>query len=113
MNFLVIGLGSMGKRRIRCLQALNAAYIMGYDHREDRREEAKNKYHIDVVADLETIDLQRFDAFIISTPPDRHTPYVKLAIEYGKPVFVEASVILEEVQEIKEYNDKNVFVAPS
>lgn len=113
MNFLVIGLGSMGKRRIRCLQALDVVYIVGYDPREDRRKDVKNNYNIDVVADLSGINLSQFDAFIISTPPDKHTPYVKLAIDNKKPVFVEASVILEEVQEIKKYNNGNIFVAPS
>lgn len=42
-NFLVIGLGSMGKRRVRCLQALGVLNenIYGIDTREDRCIEAK------------------------------------------------------------------------
>ena len=36
MNLLVIGLGSMGKRRIRCLQALEVKNIVGFDTRDDR-----------------------------------------------------------------------------
>ena len=31
MNFLVIGLGSMGQRRIRVLKMLNHKNIYGYD----------------------------------------------------------------------------------
>ena len=47
-KYLVIGLGSMGKRRVRCLLALGIsnADIMGMDIREDRCIESKKKYGI-------------------------------------------------------------------
>ena len=35
MKFLQIGLGSMGKRRIRCLQANRMSDIVAFDPRED------------------------------------------------------------------------------
>ena len=44
MKFLVVGLGSMGKRRIRCLLALNQKKVAGFDVRKDRRNEASKKY---------------------------------------------------------------------
>ena len=44
MKFLIIGLGSMGKRRIRNLQYLGYSKIFGFDLNEDRRQEAVNKY---------------------------------------------------------------------
>lgn len=113
MKFLVIGLGSMGKRRVRCLQALGHTDIIGFDPREDRREEATRKYGIATVGSLDGADLDAFDAFIVSTPPDRHTPYAKLAIDHGKPCFIEASVLLEDVREIERHNTNNTFVAPS
>ncbi|WP_298062294.1 Gfo/Idh/MocA family oxidoreductase [uncultured Rikenella sp.] len=113
MKFLIIGLGSMGKRRVRCLQALGYMDITGFDPREDRREEAARKYGITVTHSLDTLDLDGFDAFIVSTPPDRHTPYVKLAIDHRKPCFIEASVLLEDVREIERYNRNNTFIAPS
>jgi predicted dehydrogenase len=113
MKFLVIGLGSMGKRRIRCLQSLGYNDIIGFDVRPDRRIEANEKYKIEVVDSINRISLSEFDAFVISTPPDQHTPYVKLAVDYGKPAFIEASVILDEVREIKSYNNNKVFLAPS
>ena len=41
MNILVVGLGSMGKRRIRLLKRFNeVSSIIGVDGREDRRKEA-------------------------------------------------------------------------
>jgi predicted dehydrogenase len=113
MKFLVFGLGSMGKRRIRCLQALGYTSILGFDVREDRRKEVIEKYNIESTGSLDNISLSDFDAFIISTPPDKHTAYAKLAIDNGKPAFIEASVILEEVKEIRAYNKNNTFLAPS
>jgi len=113
MKFLVIGLGSMGKRRVRCLQALGYTNIIGFDIREDRRNEAHEKYAIETTQTLKNISLSNFDAFIISTPPDQHTPFAKLAIDLGKPAFIEASVILEDVREIKSYNKNNTLLAPS
>lgn len=113
MKFLVIGLGSMGKRRVRCLQALGYTKIIGFDPREDRRTEAHEKYKIETISTLDESILSNVDACIISTPPDRHMLYAKLAIDHKKPAFIEASVILEEVKEIKMYNKNNTFLAPS
>jgi len=113
MRFLVIGLGSMGKRRIRCLQALGYSDIIGLDLRQDRRNEVIEKYSIKTIESLNNFSISDIDAFIISTPPDSHTTYVKLAIDYKKPAFIEASVILEDVKEIKAYNKNNIFLAPS
>lgn len=113
MKFLVVGLGSMGKRRVRCLQALGYTNIIGFDLRKDRRIEANEKYSIETIESLENISLSEFDAFIISTPPDQHSPFAKLAIDHRKPAFIEASVILEDVLEIKSYNKTDTFLAPS
>ena len=39
LKILVIGLGSMGKRRIRCLKNLNIYKIYGYDVDSNRKIE--------------------------------------------------------------------------
>ena len=41
MKYLVIGLGSMGKRRVRNLLALGIINVAGFDIRKDRRQETK------------------------------------------------------------------------
>ena len=113
MKFLVIGLGSMGKRRIRCLKALNYSDITGFDIRQDRTKEVKEKYQVNTINSLDQIDLNQFNAIIISTPPDIHTKFAKIAIENNLPSFIEASVISDEVIELTNFNKKNIFVAPS
>jgi hypothetical protein len=96
------------------LKSLGYEDIVGYDVRKDRREESIKKYGIEVVDDLKKLDLSSIDAIIVSTPPDRHNEYIKLAIDNKIPAFVEASVILEGLEELNELAKKNnVFIAPS
>jgi predicted dehydrogenase len=80
MKFLVIGLGSMGKRRIRNLQALGHQLVYGFDTRKDRIEEASAKYGVPVyhAIDVAIAELQP-DVFIICTPPDLHMHYAFMA----------------------------------
>lgn len=113
MKFLVIGLGSMGKRRVRCLKTLGYSNIIAYDPRADRRKEAQEQYQVETIEALPT-SLKEFGALIISTPPDIHDHYIKLGLRDGVPCFVEASVIIDELPQIKKTaSEKNVFIAPS
>lgn len=114
-KYLIIGLGSMGKRRIRCLKRMGVSSedIIGIDVREDRRNEAKEKYGVSVVESEEKIDFSEIKAVIVSLPPDRHFLGVEIALKNQKPVFVEASVVLKDVMKIKDSNPQNIFVAPS
>lgn len=114
MSYYVIGLGSMGKRRVRCLIALGikSEDIWGFDTREDRCVEAKEKYSINIASNIEDVDFDNVKAIIVSLPPDKHNIGINIAVKYNKPVFVEASVMLDETVEI-EKNSKNIFVAPS
>ena len=111
MNFLVVGLGSMGKRRIRCLQYLGYENIVGFDLREDRRLEAKTKYSISVVDDFEKgLKIFNIEAMIISVPPDLHDIYIQKAIFYKINFFVEASVIDENMTSVIKELKKSSFI---
>lgn len=114
MRFLIVGLGSMGKRRIRCLKRLGYDDILACDPRDDRREEAEQKYGVRTISKVDAVSLKDINAIVVSTPPDKHNQYIKLAIENKKPVFVEASVILEGLEELNKLAQKrHVLVAPS
>ena len=115
MKFLVVGLGSMGKRRIRCLKALGYTGICGFDARADRREEGELQYGIKTYSDFEQA-LNSFcpDALILSIPPDAHHHYIKLAIKHKIHFFVEASVVDTDMEFIKEDLKKiDIVAAPS
>lgn len=113
-KYLVVGLGSMGKRRIRCLLALSIKPedIWGIDTREDRRTEAHEKYKINVISKERDLDFAEIEAVIVSLPPDKHIVGVNIAAKHKKPVFVEASVVLDDVRQIEANNDQ-IFIAPS
>jgi len=116
MRFLVIGLGSMGKRRIRCLRALGISEsdIYGFDTRMDRCNEARNKYKINIYNNFTAIKDIKLDAFIISVPPDFHHIYMKKSIELRIPFFVEASVVDYNMKKIiKLSRETNILAAPS
>lgn len=112
MKFLVIGLGSMGKRRVRNLKALGYSDIVGFDIRNDRRKEVSEYYGIDTISDLN--NFSDFDAVIISTSPDKHNEYIRWAVERQKPSFVELSLVIQDLPELNEMaKSKKVIVAPS
>ena len=114
MKFLQVGLGSMGKRRIRCLKKMGYNDITAFELREDRRKEAEEKYGVKTTGDLKEIDFNEIDAIIISTPPDKHDIYIELAIEKKKPAFIEASVVLGRLEKLdKAAKDAKVLIAPS
>ena len=113
LRFLVIGLGSMGKRRIRNLLFHGQRLICGYDTRPDRRLEAKRKYGIDIIADLKKISAEDFDAMVISTPPDQHGDYIRLALKLNKHFFVEHPTSDDGYQEILKNKNFRLVKAPS
>lgn len=94
MRFLVVGLGSMGKRRIRNLKALGHQDICGVDVRQDRCDFVSNSYAVRVYRDTVTA-IKDFDpdAMIISTSPESHVDIAEFALTYGVPCFIEASVV--------------------
>jgi predicted dehydrogenase/spore coat polysaccharide biosynthesis protein SpsF (cytidylyltransferase family) len=91
---LVVGLGSMGKRRVRNLSVLGVKKIAGFDIREDRRQETANKYGIPIFDNFD-VALRESDAnvLIVSTPPDLHMHYAHLGFDLGLHCFIEASVV--------------------
>lgn len=115
MKFLVIGLGSMGKRRIRCLQYLNEKNIYGFDICEDRRKEVEEKYNITTFNSFSAaIEEVKPEAIIVSVPPDQHMEYIKFAISNDTHFFVEASVVDEGMSSaITALKEKNIVAAPS
>ncbi|MCX5783172.1 MAG: Gfo/Idh/MocA family oxidoreductase, partial [Elusimicrobia bacterium] len=114
MKFLVIGLGSMGKRRVRCLKRLGYGDIEGYDPRKDRAGEAAKLYGIKTFSEEKMIAAVNPDAVVISTPPDHHNEWMRRAVDNKIPAFVEASVILRGLAEINVLAKKRkVFLAPS
>jgi len=94
MKALVVGLGSMGKRRLRNLRALGVTKLAGVDPRADRRAEAAAQQPLEVFAGApEALGAFSPDVMIVSTSPELHMDYARLALERRLPCFIEASVV--------------------
>jgi predicted dehydrogenase len=116
MKFLVIGLGSMGKRRIRNLIALGNNEVAGFDVRKDRCFEVTEKYGISSFSDIESgLKLFRPDALVISTSPEHHMEYAWMGFELGLSCFIEASVVdADKILKLNKMSEEStVLIAPS
>ena len=115
LKVLVIGLGSMGKRRIRNLKANGIVNIYGFDSRKDRRKEVEELYKIPVFESIKAaLEITTYEAWIISVPPDVHHIYIKEALKLNVPAFIEASVVDTDMDFIiKEAENKKVLLVPS
>ena len=94
MRFLIIGLGSMGKRRIRNLLANHIVKknIAGFELNLDRAKQVANEYQIKVFTDYQlALTEWQPQAIIISTPPHLHAQYFLDAIKLNKHFFVEVA----------------------
>nr|BAL53838.1 oxidoreductase [uncultured Acidobacteriota bacterium] len=89
MRFLIIGCGSMGKRRIRNLLHLGETDLLAFDPREDRRQEVTARYGVSAFSTFEEALAHEPEALVISTPPALHAPYVEWAIRHNVHFFCE------------------------
>lgn len=116
MRFLIIGLGSMGKRRVRNLKALGYESIAGFDLRRERCEEASAKYGIKVYDSYaQAVEDFKPIALIISTGPKFHMDYALDAAKKGINCFIEASVVdIERIVELDNATSAgDLIMAPS
>ena len=109
MNIAVIGLGSMGKRRIRLIKEMYPENnIIGIDRREDRRREAENQFRINCYEDLSKVKSSIYCVFVCS-PPLSHNSIIHDALQRGYHVFTELNLVTDGYEEnIKLAKNKNV-----
>ena len=77
MKLLVIGLGSMGKRRVRLLKEYDASIeVIGLDKQEKRRKEAEEIYSIKTYDNMEEINFSEIDGVLLCSSPLTHTELI-------------------------------------
>ena len=106
-KILIVGLGSMGKRRIRNLQKLGYDHLFGFDLRDDRILETKKKYKIKCFNNFKNALNEKPDTMIISTPPHLHKEYAKKAIQQNIHVFLEVNLLYNHVKSILKFSKKS------
>jgi predicted dehydrogenase len=114
VKFLIVGLGSAGKRRIRNLKYLQSGIIIGCDPHLDTRDEASQRYRIHTFEDFFEAMLQDPDALIICAPPDLRIHFALEATKAHKHFFTEAALESNQLAElIPSLKGKNMVAAPS
>ena len=99
MNIIVIGLGSMGKRRIRLIHELYPEYtIIGVDSREDRRKEAQDTLGIQCFSSIEDVDVKIECAFVCTSPLS-HSKVISICLDRGWNVFTELNLVADGYDE--------------
>lgn len=108
MKIIIIGLGSMGKRRIKLLkQYYPVMGLIGVDSRLDRRQEAEALFSIPTYTDLnEAIKKENPNIAFICTSPLNHDEITIKCIKQGIHIFSEINLINENHQEIIDLANK-------
>ena len=97
MKILIVGLGSMGKRRLRLLKTiLPDAVYAGVDRQDSRRQEAG----ITAFASLdEALAEYAPDAVVVSTSPLSHNTIIRSCLHAGAHVFTEINLVRDGYEE--------------
>jgi predicted dehydrogenase len=111
MKFLVVGSGSMGKRRIRLLKDnYSDITLVGVDLNPSRCAEIKELFNIKTYASLdEAINEEKPDAALVCTSPIYHSEIILNCLKKNLNVFTEINLISDNYDEImKIAKDKNL-----
>ncbi|MDL2325176.1 Gfo/Idh/MocA family oxidoreductase [Ruminococcaceae bacterium OttesenSCG-928-A16] len=94
MKLLIVGLGSMGKRRARLILGLKAGHtIAGVDNSAGRCEEAR-ALGIQAFTSLpDALEAEKFDAAFVCTAPLTHAIIIDELLNAGLPVFSELNLV--------------------
>ncbi len=95
MKILVIGLGSMGRRRIRLLKKINNNLnIMGIDSQESRCRQSEEEFGIQTMDNLdEALVTFKPQCVVVSTSPLTHAEIIKKCLERDCNVFTELNLV--------------------
>lgn len=107
MKICVIGLGSMGKRRIKLLKILDSnSFIVGIDNNAERARNVAKEYEINCYSTLSDIR-EKIDCAFVCTSPQAHASIIEKCLENNINVFSEINLINDLYDEnIKLANQK-------
>ena len=101
MNICVIGLGSMGKRRIKLLKNRNEKLsIIGIDNNLERTKRVSDEYGIICYPSLSDVNSD-LDCAFICTSPQFHAELIKECLHRDLHVFSEINLISDLYNEKK------------
>ena len=106
MNVAVVGLGSMGKRRIRLTKEIDPNIkIYGIDNNKDRQIEASKLYDIEIYNSLDEISID-IAAVFVCTSPLSHGSIINQCLKRKCHIF-------SEINLVDDMYDENIALAKS
>lgn len=124
MNIVIIGLGSMGKRRVRllkqyiekeCLGSRKNWSLYGVDTDVSRCQEVNKVFHIETYQNLEDILIEKsIDCAVISTSPLSHAEVIISCLEKGLHIFTELNLVnngYEKIINLAKEKEKVLFLS--
>ena len=100
MKIIVIGLGSMGKRRIRLISEHKDIEIFGIDSNKERCKEVKEKFGIRCFASIgDAVAAEPIEAALICTSPLSHAAIIKECLQNNLHVFTEINLVADGYEE--------------
>jgi predicted dehydrogenase len=87
-RFFLAGCGSIGSRHLNNLRRLGVTDLVVFDEREDRRQEAAERWNVETTDDFES-GLAGSSAAFICTPTHLHVPGALAAARAGCHLFIE------------------------
>lgn len=100
MRVIVIGLGSMGKRRIRLIRKYDDTIsICGIDTSEDRRKQVEQEFDIGTMDSLEEVEENTIDCAFVATSPLSHQNLIRQCLQKNMHVFTELNLVADGYDE--------------
>ena len=94
MKILIVGLGSMGKRRARLIQGIDpAAQLFGVDSAAERRAQAAEQGITAYESIPAALAAGEYDAALVCTAPITHAGIIRELLQGGLPVFTELNLV--------------------
>lgn len=101
MKVVVIGLGSMGRRRIRLIQQFDKeTEIVGVDTNEERKKKSQDEYEIKTFSYLEdAIKSAQPECAFVCTSPLTHSSLISKCLDLGLHIFTELNLVADGYEE--------------
>lgn len=96
MNVIVIGLGSMGRRRVRLIKQYDKTIgICGIDTSAERRKQAEKECGIETAGSIEHVQAEAYDCAFICTSPLSHAGLIHDCLSRDMHVFTEINLVAD------------------
>ncbi len=92
MKFLVVGCGTIGKRHMKNLNALNAGELIAYRTGKEGSAEIEREFNVKIFYDYDKALKEKPDAVLITNPTSLHIQAAMKAAKAGTHLFIEKPI---------------------